>query len=1294
MAPEVLAGKEASIQSDIYALGIMLYQIVACKFGHTIGEGWRDDVTDPLLSEDIAGCVHQDPKRRFKSASELAERLRNLDERHAEIERQKKEEEKERIKEEENRRLQEKSAQDKKRRMVLLTALGVMVLLLAISGYTILTVTAAKEGTEAALEQAEAAKREAERARDAESEALEKEREATETLTREASYLNARVAGSFLERGLYFPALEALKKTDPAHRNFEFGFIASQSLRELFRIDKHESRVRNAVFSRDGNLIASSTANGMVHVFDKWTGRELWKRQFGTSPSPIVFTRDGDGLLVGHQGQVELWNWPDDTRIREFPIGASSIHGHPNRSEVCIIGSEAVIVDYESGETIRRFDISGSSLNTAMHPDGTHLATFSRQALHIYEWDTGIQSSTTELSNPDGDLPRHIAWRPDGGQIAFAYRTDIVTIDWPDTSVIKIHEFPERTVRNRIYSLNYSSDSRKLLFPLPTDHRRVYVYDLELETGAPFDFHVEHFVSLVVPSPTENIFLLSGDRTLLHGVSLEPVHLNALPASQSLTAESIRDFTVTDDERLIYAVTTVNELLQVDSRTMTVLWRTKLPLGRLVAVSVSENQEYVGVVLDDHRWCVVDSKKGAIIAQGQTRSDGTKELVNGMEKGLRFLEFVEKDQFIITGDLEGNISKIDWRNERIEQSASLDGYIGIGKVSLDRSREIVLIGSARHRPERIVNYVNMEVVQEINTSHLAYPITNVTNFFGDYGFVVIKGSDAIIGDWRDGTYTTDIQVTRDYVWGASIVNDGERLVTLTNRGQLDVWDLEQAELLLSSKILGNGSKNTFVASTSNYLLMLDGALLVKIDIFPYEKRSDEQADFFVYRLNQWKQELYYPKSVRPLLIAQRGKHHVSTFQNEHQAISELIADLRIYEGSSNLWPTAEPLVRQLGNYEQVSEIPDDLASRVIAFYDGLIGKDTPWMEFASENLPRLIEIPHLPMGTRTTVKGVVKSFVRSDIPTHPHRLTIADASLPGGIPIVFWNNTGTWVEDALTNIEVGNVIGFSGTTGTHRGSFQLQGHATSRLVVLEKSQMEDETTEIDFLSEEFPNLSQIIELREGSRVTVEGIIQLYIPSTVQNIPHRVHISDASLPGGVQIIFWDTSGDWVEDAIKSIEVGRKIRFTGRTSEYRGVYQIRGSSTSEFLFLDDSVASRGESQQNVIEVSFQSLDYPPLYEISNLELGEQVTVEGEVLSYIPSPASNVPHQVTIADTSLPKGFVVVFWDSLGDWVAESVPHLVPGKRIRFTGLTDEFRGDFQIKGVEDSMLEILEDPPSAD
>jgi len=81
MAPELFAGKEPSIQSDVYALGVMLYQVVVGDLSRPLGQGWERDIADELLREDIAACVDGDPDRRLSSAGELARRLRTLEER-------------------------------------------------------------------------------------------------------------------------------------------------------------------------------------------------------------------------------------------------------------------------------------------------------------------------------------------------------------------------------------------------------------------------------------------------------------------------------------------------------------------------------------------------------------------------------------------------------------------------------------------------------------------------------------------------------------------------------------------------------------------------------------------------------------------------------------------------------------------------------------------------------------------------------------------------------------------------------------------------------------------------------------------------------------------------------------------------------------------------------------------------------------------------------------------------------------------------------------------------------------
>lgn len=78
-APELMAGKAATVQADIFALGVMLYQAVVGDFSRALGPGWERDVEDELLREDIALAVDVSPERRLDHAAGLAERLRSLE---------------------------------------------------------------------------------------------------------------------------------------------------------------------------------------------------------------------------------------------------------------------------------------------------------------------------------------------------------------------------------------------------------------------------------------------------------------------------------------------------------------------------------------------------------------------------------------------------------------------------------------------------------------------------------------------------------------------------------------------------------------------------------------------------------------------------------------------------------------------------------------------------------------------------------------------------------------------------------------------------------------------------------------------------------------------------------------------------------------------------------------------------------------------------------------------------------------------------------------------------------------
>lgn len=83
-APELLAGGVPTVKSDIWSAGLVLFQLVAGDFRAALAPGWREQVVDPLLADDIAAASAGDPAQRLSSAAALAERLERLEARREE----------------------------------------------------------------------------------------------------------------------------------------------------------------------------------------------------------------------------------------------------------------------------------------------------------------------------------------------------------------------------------------------------------------------------------------------------------------------------------------------------------------------------------------------------------------------------------------------------------------------------------------------------------------------------------------------------------------------------------------------------------------------------------------------------------------------------------------------------------------------------------------------------------------------------------------------------------------------------------------------------------------------------------------------------------------------------------------------------------------------------------------------------------------------------------------------------------------------------------------------------------
>ncbi len=84
LAPELLAGRAVTVQSDLYALGLVFYQCLVGQFTRPLSGSWQEDIACELLQDDIARATAADPARRLSSVRELYDRLRLLPQRREE----------------------------------------------------------------------------------------------------------------------------------------------------------------------------------------------------------------------------------------------------------------------------------------------------------------------------------------------------------------------------------------------------------------------------------------------------------------------------------------------------------------------------------------------------------------------------------------------------------------------------------------------------------------------------------------------------------------------------------------------------------------------------------------------------------------------------------------------------------------------------------------------------------------------------------------------------------------------------------------------------------------------------------------------------------------------------------------------------------------------------------------------------------------------------------------------------------------------------------------------------------
>jgi len=257
MAPELIEGKAATTKSDVYSLGVLLYQMVAGKIGQTLSFGWERDIPDELLRQDIEACVDGRPENRLLSAEELAKRLRMLPERRKALEA-------------ERQAVIRRESSRRRRRLYIVAAMLLAVLTVFAAQFAFLQ----KQKAEAA----EILQKKAEAAR---AEALEQANQTRIALTtaKRAHYFGAiALAEASLRESRLDKVQEVLFNEAPAEfRNLEWGWLLEETSPEDMAIKN--SNFFDTKFTSGGETFVAGSRDGAgkgyVSIYDSATGQRL-----------------------------------------------------------------------------------------------------------------------------------------------------------------------------------------------------------------------------------------------------------------------------------------------------------------------------------------------------------------------------------------------------------------------------------------------------------------------------------------------------------------------------------------------------------------------------------------------------------------------------------------------------------------------------------------------------------------------------------------------------------------------------------------------------------------------------------------------------------------------------------------------------------------------------------------------------------------------------------------------------------------------------------------------------------
>ncbi|NUN97680.1 MAG: protein kinase, partial [Candidatus Omnitrophica bacterium] len=589
MAPEVLVGQESSIRSDVYSLGVILYQIVHGEFNQPLPADWERGIKDPILAGDIRRCLARRPEDRYESAGEFARALRNLGERRI------------------AQAIEETRRRTEARRRRLTFGLGVF------SVFAMALTIALGSAWRVAVQA--------------------RERERLARLEAERGHYHSQIheAQRAIEDHDSWSAREILYKCPEHLRGWEWGRLAYLSNLEQRVFGFEDTEVYCMAQSRDGSTLACGGMDGRVRVWELRSGNLLWEFKAGEGRViQLALDSDSTTLAVSDEAWVSIWDVNSHRRTGQFRAE------RPPVVELQFLPDRSLLASADSHECFCIRDLSkpgrpamelgdvGQLRDLAITPDGSRMfAACHDHGLMIFNGQTfALEKALGE----EGQLATSVTVDNAGGAFAVAFENRIRLGSVPSLDL----SGAELRVPGPVESLCFFRDGRLLAYQTSMGSYGV----IDLESRAERYTGRGAIGKTILISPLDNrVVVLGRDRRVReyrHDRDLDGIPLEGHQAFVSA-----------------YDFSSDGEMLATGSDDQTIrLWDTES--GRNISTFISPRPIRCLAFLSENQRIVGGSPGGAVQQWDTITGQLIKEIQTGASNITSICRHPAKDRFAIS----------------------------------------------------------------------------------------------------------------------------------------------------------------------------------------------------------------------------------------------------------------------------------------------------------------------------------------------------------------------------------------------------------------------------------------------------------------------------------------------------------------------------------------------------------------------------------------------------------------------------------------------------------------------